>query len=52
LKKFTTYDGRQVMAIHEIKANDGGNWTQNLTMKLASQYFLKSIWIALVLLKF
>jgi hypothetical protein len=32
--------------IHEIEANDWGNWTQNLTMNLASQYFLKSIWIA------
>jgi hypothetical protein len=36
----------KMSVIHEIEANDGGSWTQNLTMKLASQFFLKSIWIA------
>jgi hypothetical protein len=38
----------KMSVIHEIEANDGVRWTQNLTMKLAShsQYFLKSIWIA------
>jgi hypothetical protein len=33
----------KMFVIHEIEANDGGSWTKNLTMKLASQYSIVGI---------